>query len=74
MNPRSFNNDSPNQPSKIIVVDGGHQVVSLSYVRQSGGVLDPRSLKMVMEDSFAVSIANARAKYVNSQKWLSRYT
>jgi len=74
MNSRSFNNNSSNQSSKVIVVDGGHEIVSLSNVRKCCRVLDPCSLEVVMENPLAVSVANTRAKYVHSQKRLSRYT
>jgi hypothetical protein len=67
-----FDNDSTHKLRQINNMNSWQQVISLPNNRQSGWVLNPSLLEVVIEDILAITIAQAGAEHMHSQERLCR--
>ncbi len=67
-----FDDDSTHELRQINNMNSWQQVISLPNNGQSGWVLNPSLLEVVIEDILAITIAQAGAEHMHSQERLGR--
>ena len=67
-----FDDDSTHKLRQINNMNSWQQVISLPNNGQSGWVLNPSLLEVVIEDILAITIAQAGAEHMHSQERLGR--
>lgn len=70
MNFGILNNNSAHKCRQVNNVDGGDKILALSDDGEGFGVLDPRLLEVIVEDTLSITVTDTSAHHVDSEQGL----
>ena len=62
-----IDHDTTHEAGQVNDVNGRHEILTVSNVRQASWALNPCPLEMVIKDALSVSVPDSRAKYMDTK-------